>query len=73
MQLHVEVTLTESRAEHPARWHAAVQKVLEVAGLRNADLERAAIDGVLRGVMSSERLLDLAVLDVVADFQLDSR
>lgn len=70
MQLHVEVTLKETRAEHPARWHAAVQQVLDVAGLRDADLERAARDGVLRGVMSSERLLELAVLDVVADFQL---
>lgn len=72
MQLHVEVTLTETRAEHPARWHAAVQKIVEVAGLRDADLERAAREGVLRGVMSSERLLDLAVLDVVADFQLSA-
>lgn len=72
MQLFVEVTLTETRAEHPARWHAAVQKVLDVAGLRDADLERAASEGVLRGVMSSDRLLDLAVLDVVADFQLDT-
>ena len=70
MQLHVEVTLTETPAGHPARWHAAVQQVLQVAGLREADLERAAREGVLRGVMSSERLLDLAVLDVVADFQL---
>lgn len=73
MQLHIEVTLTDSFADHPDGWQAAVRKILQVGGLRNADLARAAREGVLCGVMSSERLLDLAVLDEVADFQLDAR
>lgn len=71
MQLNIEVTLTEGRPGD--RWHSAMHRVVAVGELRDADLERAARDGVLRGVISSDRVLEIAVLDEVADFQLAPR
>ncbi|MBB5209680.1 hypothetical protein [Chiayiivirga flava] len=67
MQLQIEVILAGAQ---PAQRAAAVRKVLDATELRGADVERALRDGVLRGVISSDRVLELAVLDVVADFQL---
>lgn len=73
MQLHIEVTLTDPDPAFPARREAAVRRVLEIAELRDVDIERALRDGILCGVISSERVLELAVLDVVADFHLAAR
>lgn len=73
MQLHIEVTLADPDPALPTRREAAVRRVLEVAELREVDLERALRDGVLCGVISSDRVLELAVLDVVADFHLAAR
>ena len=69
MQLHIEVTLTDTGCAGE-RWQAAMHRVVQVGGLRDADLVGAARDGVLRGVISSERVLELAVMDEVQDFQL---
>ena len=71
MQLQIEVTLTACCSGD--RWRSAMHRVVQVGEMREADLERAARDGVLRGVISSERVLDLAVLEEVADFQLAPR
>lgn len=70
MQLHIEVTLCHRYVEQPGWLQAAVSRIMQVADLREADFERLRRDGVLSGLISSERVLALAVLEEVADFRL---
>lgn len=70
MQLQIEVILAPSHAAPAAAREAAVRRIIDAAALRHVDLDAALRDGVLRGVISSERVLDLAMLDAVGDFAL---
>lgn len=69
MQLRIEVILSQTNAGTAARV-ATVRRIVEIAGLRDADVDCALRDGVLCGTISSDRVLELALLDGVADFRL---
>ncbi|HET6603305.1 MAG TPA: hypothetical protein VFG21_03695 [Xanthomonadaceae bacterium] len=68
MQVHI--VLRDTLLEQPQRLYSAVALVIEVAQLREVDLERAVNSGVVSGQMRREKLLDLASIDVVQDYCL---
>lgn len=70
MQLLIEVVVARAHAAQPTLCAAAVRRIMDVAALRDVDVDSALREGVLRGVISSDRVMDLAMLDVVADFEL---